>query len=223
MVKFIRDNKFKIYFIVLLAFLVIEPLPTPAFVDTCLVWLLITGLFFIPYFMCDTRRSLIVSIVIFSFMLVYRLFLANHSTAVVKNIGSVAILAIFFGLILFMLQRVVRQEVVSEDLIYSGLTGFFLIAIGFALVYQTLQDFGLATFSFDGQTINLIKDDDLIYYSLSSISTLGIGDIVPLTPIARRLTAVESSLGALYIAVFIGRLVGVTWGTGTKTTETLTD
>jgi hypothetical protein len=47
------------------------------------------------------------------------------------------------------------------------------------------------------------------YFSLVTLSTLGYGDITPLTPLARSLSSLEAVVGQLYIAVLIARLVGM--------------
>jgi hypothetical protein len=47
------------------------------------------------------------------------------------------------------------------------------------------------------------------YYSLVTLSTLGYGDITPLTPLARSLSAMEAVTGQLFIAVLLARLVGM--------------
>jgi len=46
------------------------------------------------------------------------------------------------------------------------------------------------------------------YYSLVTLSTLGYGDITPLSPFARSLSALEAITGQLFIAITIARLVG---------------
>ena len=47
------------------------------------------------------------------------------------------------------------------------------------------------------------------YYSLVTMTTLGYGDIVPVTPAARSLTTLEAVVGQLYLAVLVARLVGL--------------
>jgi hypothetical protein len=48
----------------------------------------------------------------------------------------------------------------------------------------------------------------LTYFSIVTLSTLGYGDIVPLSSQARSLAALEAILGQVYLAVLVGRLVG---------------
>ena len=48
-----------------------------------------------------------------------------------------------------------------------------------------------------------------MYYSLVTLTTLGYGDITPVTPLARNLAAFEAAMGQLYIAILVARLVGL--------------
>jgi hypothetical protein len=50
---------------------------------------------------------------------------------------------------------------------------------------------------------------DLLYFSFSTLTTTGFGDIVPLTRVARSAAIVESIIGQLFLAILIARLVGV--------------
>jgi hypothetical protein len=54
-----------------------------------------------------------------------------------------------------------------------------------------------------------------IYFSLVTLASLGYGDIIPLSPPARAVAAVEGIAGQFYIAVLIARLVSLhssRWG-----------
>ena len=51
------------------------------------------------------------------------------------------------------------------------------------------------------------NDGSLLYFSLVTLSTLGYGDISPVTPTTRILSALEAVTGTLYLAVFISSLV----------------
>ena len=50
---------------------------------------------------------------------------------------------------------------------------------------------------------------ELLYLSVVTLSTLGYGDVLPFTPQARMLAAIEAIIGQLYLAVLIARLVGI--------------
>ena len=47
------------------------------------------------------------------------------------------------------------------------------------------------------------------YFSFVTLSTLGYGDITPVSPAARMLATSEAVIGQMYIAVLIARLVGI--------------
>ena len=51
------------------------------------------------------------------------------------------------------------------------------------------------------------RDSELLYFSLITLSTIGYGDIVPLSGEARMLSALEGVTGVLYIAVTVAILV----------------
>jgi len=55
----------------------------------------------------------------------------------------------------------------------------------------------------------LSKFHALNYFSFVTLSTLGYGDILPVSPIARMLAWVEAVFGQLYLAVLIGHIVGL--------------
>ena len=52
------------------------------------------------------------------------------------------------------------------------------------------------------------RQTELLYFSLITLSTVGYGDIVPLSGMARILTALEGVTGVLYIATTVAVLVG---------------
>jgi voltage-gated potassium channel Kch len=48
-----------------------------------------------------------------------------------------------------------------------------------------------------------------IYYSFVTITTLGYGDITPITGVARAFSMLEAIVGQIYLVVLVARLVGV--------------
>jgi hypothetical protein len=50
---------------------------------------------------------------------------------------------------------------------------------------------------------------ELVYFSMSALSTMGFLSTEPLTPLARQLAVVEAIMGQLYVAVLIARIVAL--------------
>lgn len=61
----------------------------------------------------------------------------------------------------------------------------------------------------------------MAYFSYVTITTLGYGDIVPVAPAAQSISAMEASIGTLYIAILIGRFVSLFQQGGSKATGSL--
>lgn len=51
---------------------------------------------------------------------------------------------------------------------------------------------------------------ELMYLSFALLSSTGIGDVIPLSPIARAAAAIEMFVGVMYLAAVVSRLIGLT-------------
>jgi voltage-gated potassium channel len=63
-------------------------------------------------------------------------------------------------------------------------------------------------YAFTIKVDSVSKNQDVSYFVLATLSTLGIGDIIPLKSHAKSLTVLISISGQLYLAVIITLLVG---------------
>jgi hypothetical protein len=83
---------------------------------------------------------------------------------------------------------------------------YLLAALIFCLLYHTVFLVSSVK-SFNG--LSGSHRNQFLYYSLCTLTTDGYGDILPLTPLARSLTNMESLIGMLYPAILIARLVSM--------------
>jgi len=51
---------------------------------------------------------------------------------------------------------------------------------------------------------------ELMYLSFALLSSNGIGDVIPLSPITRAVAAFEMFVGVMYLAAVVSRLIGLT-------------
>jgi len=102
---------------------------------------------------------------------------------------------------------IIQSETVSREVIFAAIIIYFLLAAIFSLMYVVIES--LAPGAFVSSSGAEITWQRMTYFSLVTISTLGYGDIVPVAPAAQSLSALEASVGTLYIAILIGRFVSL--------------
>lgn len=134
------------------------------------------------------------------------------------ELASAASTVIWIGLVIaIVVSELFRRNEVTTNAIMGAIVTYLLIAIAFAYLYEILER--IQPGSFSGIPEGVSSDqlgDALIYFSLVSLTTLGYGDIVPVSGLARPVAALEGAVGTLYIAVMIARLVALHVTSGIK-------
>ena len=100
------------------------------------------------------------------------------------------------------------HEITRDELFAVGAT-FTLVAWGFAYAYTVNQAIepGSFTAAVDPRADRTWME--LLFLSFTTLSSTGIGDVVPVRPFARSLVMVEQIAGVAYIAMVVSRLVGL--------------
>jgi hypothetical protein len=122
-----------------------------------------------------------------------------------------AVLSFVFDtfVILVIFRRVFLRGKVTTETVYGALCIYLLLGFGFASVYGMLGDLQPKAFYLDPQTnLHTVPDRfDLIYYSFGTMTSLGAAGITAVSSQARSITVIEATLGVLYLAVLISRLM----------------
>ncbi len=114
----------------------------------------------------------------------------------------------FFGLsLVIILSNVIKAEKVTTDTILGAICAYILLGLAWTMVYSLLEL--LQPGSFQTNTATTRLRDEFFYYSFVTMTTLGYGDITPISHPARSLSTLEAVTGQLYIAVLIAHLVGL--------------
>jgi hypothetical protein len=109
-----------------------------------------------------------------------------------------------------LLRAVLSDERVTHDTIYGALNVYLLMALGWSMAYLLLVNLQPHAFiAGAGRPTRTLGWFDCQYYSIVTLTTLGYGDIVPMTAQARSLSMMEAMSGTMYVAVLIARLVGL--------------
>jgi hypothetical protein len=131
-------------------------------------------------------------------------FSSSDPIAIMKRIAFALFLAYILVIIL---SHIFREKEVTEDLITGAVCVYLLLGMVWAFVFYFLELAHAGSFSF----ATTFREDvgPFIYYSFIALTTVGFGDIVPLTAPARSLAVLEAVTGQLYLGITIARLVGV--------------
>lgn len=94
------------------------------------------------------------------------------------------------------------SQVVTVDTILGGISIYFLLGYLWACMFILIE-------SFNPQAFTTISRIELLYFSFTTITTLGYGDITPQSELAMVLATLEAIVGQMYVTIFIARLVGL--------------
>ena len=113
---------------------------------------------------------------------------------------------LFLSFVIYvLLVKIFSEKKVTRDTIKGGISVYFLFGYFCAYVYSLLVLLNPEAISF---SMPKVEFSNIIYFSFTTLTTLGYGDITPSTWMTRNLTILESSIGQIFIAVLIARLVG---------------
>ena len=118
-----------------------------------------------------------------------------------------AFLAAFFGLTATGLFSYLRNSLsVAQAELYTAVNIYLLLGLLWAAIYLVLDAFSPGSIQIGSHPAD--RQTALLYFSLVTLSTIGYGDIVPLSGEARIAAALEGVTGVLYIAITVALLVG---------------
>jgi len=198
---------------------------------------LLTGLLVIMLFVVAPLQALgIFAFQVFEFVLAILLvggvfFMSGSRTAVVAMLGALAMITtgailrlrspsildlnLFAGSWLIMGVTlgwaVTRATFAPGRVTYHRIIGAVLLYLTVAVTFASLFTFvgSLIPTAFTGMAVedSPALATQLIYFSFSTLTTTGYGDISPIHPIARSLCNLEAIFGQLYPATLLARLV----------------
>jgi len=202
-------------FVTLLIMLISAVFILPVFMEisdhgVLLFNILLLSVFFSGIFSTRSVGLIFVSAILFSIHLALRLirFGENpYSFYVLENVIGIANTLVF---IFINLRLLFRDESVNTYRIVGAVNVYLLFALLGALALEVIH--ATTGVSIGGNAALSGKDDDyvhFIYFSLTSLTTVGFGDIHAVSTSAKMLATFLSTLGILFPAIVIARLVGL--------------
>jgi hypothetical protein len=125
--------------------------------------------------------------------------------------SSLALVTIIIFVYLI-LKYVFKEGMVNRQRIEGAVAAYLMISLAFAASYHLISFLIPGAFVFAVKAPNLGDprfEFNFNYFSVSTITTLGYGDITPVHPFARALAMMEALVGQLYPAILLARLVSL--------------
>ncbi len=140
-----------------------------------------------------------------------RFFGTGRTGAIVDAAMSAAALSLFAVLVL---ADTLREDPMVDRLLDVVLV-YVLMGAAFALIYEVVDRASPGSLSLASDR----RDDfEYVYFSITTMTSVGSGTVVPVSRVARLLVMVESLAGQLYVAVLVARFVSLSGAMRARTT-----
>jgi hypothetical protein len=145
--------------------------------------------------------------------LVFLLLAVSHvRVGLVPLVVGDVLAALYFSVLTIVLARsVFSPGSVDHHRIAGAASVYLSISVVFAAVFAIVRI--ISPDSFSGLSDQqMMHTEDMIHFSLVTLTTLGYGDILPRTPMARSIADLEAIIGQLFPAILLARMVGLSVG-----------
>ena len=203
------ENRFLILLVLILSTIVLTPFLDHFLETKILMDIFLTVLFFSIIFAIRSKRShlIIASILVLPLVLStwsYYFYYSTQLSLLTRIFG-----ALFFGYaVIIILQMIARSTEITRETIFAAIVAYLLIALMWAFIYMILEMVVPGSFSFPDKSIRA-ETMHFEYFSFVTITTLGYGDVIPLTNRASALALLEALIGQIYLVVLVAWLVGM--------------
>jgi hypothetical protein len=117
--------------------------------------------------------------------------------------------------------KVFGSGTVTQDRIRGAMAFYVLVGVICSVAYQLLSMYVPGAFSGVSAHAGLVDRSTWVYFSFTTLTTVGYGDITPVARAARSLANLEALIGQLYPAIVLARLVSLqVAGGGSGTNKT---
>ncbi len=105
-----------------------------------------------------------------------------------------------------LIRQAERDRVITIHTLFGSVCIYLLISLGFASAFTVIGLQPGSSFFVQGPEWDTLRD--CLYFSLITITTVGMGDLSPATDLGRSLTATEALIGQIYIVTVVALVVG---------------
>ena len=140
--------------------------------------------------------------------------LPGQASAPVLVAGHLCEVLFLFGASVLIVKSLFSAPTLKFDSILGAVCGYLFVGLGWAVLYAMIEGFRPGSFEIGpklvtGGEVARPQPQVLTYFSFVTLTTVGYGDISPVSPATRTLSWVEAITGQFYLAAIVAGLVGV--------------
>jgi hypothetical protein len=124
------------------------------------------------------------------------------------RIANWVFLSVFFGYVsVAFFSFLERSGAIIRAKLVACLGLYLILGMFYYAVFNLIQETHPGSFVEVGPTPIMASRHSLLYLSLATLTTMGYGDVVPVSRPARMIAALEAVTGVFYVAITVARLV----------------
>ena len=167
--------------------------------------------------------------ILFLVILIFSIFLHRHDSKLFK-VTVVSLIIILINILFFdnnqsvsqyflkilivsitiveLFREIFKTKIIDSHIISSAISIYVLVGIFWYLLFMFLLMIDPDSFyirNFNPEMVSI----DMIYFSFTTLTTLGYGDIIPVSYTAKMWSITEAMMGVMFLAVMISRVVSL--------------
>ncbi|MDG1039583.1 MAG: ion channel [Polaribacter sp.] len=169
-------------------------------------------LFLGSFHITQNLKQLLLSVILSA--LVYLSFLLNIESYTLGVYSLFLSTALFTLFLIHLIKYIISMKKVNANSLFACISGYILLGIVASFLFTLLNLFT------ENTAFNIASENfyDLLYFSFTTITSVGYGDIVPVSQLAKSVTILVSVLGQIYLTFLVAIIIGKYLVTETKET-----
>ncbi len=208
--KFLVVHKYLLLFLTFATGLIFYPLSFEDLIATSFIhFLLIFSLLSVSYIIEHKSHLFMINFVIGLVLIVIFPIVIFYHSDFINVIRAIFLFTFYIINIIILLNDITHKSRVTHDYLLGSLCVYIMIALLYAGIYNHIEMYFPGSFEFNTKEAmsHLEKTFNMVYFSFTTLTTVGYGDIVPLKVLAKSIVVLEQITGIFYLAVLVSRLI----------------
>jgi hypothetical protein len=116
-------------------------------------------------------------------------------------------MVLLVAIFILLARWLIRAPLIDAEVLCAAICGYLLIGIFWTGLYAVMQQ--VDSKALISLTEPTVEKGDLVYFSYTTLTTTGFGDVIPKNHVARMLAVTEAIVGVFYNTIVIARFVGL--------------